>query len=746
VGLAHRDELENGIADEAFKTLPGDDKEIAAAFLKKNRQERRIREDKQAAAQLKITETIENTVQESMAEYSTFNRLPEHTPDEIAAKARAYNKFINGKGYSFLKAMADTQVAQFFIPKTTGNKHRLITDSDYQAILKGFAGWQNQQTAYAVVVAQEKRFFHWFLEFPEVFQNGGFDSILGNPPYLGGSKLSSNYGLPFIEFLHYSYSPAAGRCDLAAYFLRRNYKIINMPGFVSLITTNSINQGETRDGGLEYIQSNNGIICFAQKSIKWPGVAAVEVTLISITNNISHKNIFLDGKKVEFINSFLTSDSFLSKPYSILANKNLAFQGTNIYGKGFIIKADEFKSLINTDIKNLEVISTYLTGDEINNNPDHRSERYVINFWNRSLKESSVFSDCLNIVLSKVKPERDLVNRERYRNVWWQFGEKCENLYRSTKHLNLVITLSRVTKYINPVIVNNSGIFSDATIVFSENSFQFLALLNCTFHYEWCNFSSSALASTIRYNPSDCILTYPLPHNYNQNNKLRTIGEKYYKHRCELLLILQLGLTKTYNAFHAREITASLANPSASADLTALNMDKKSIEKKYGKEVWNLWNHLQKMEHPDKGGTSCTFEEAVAGIIHLRELHVEMDNAVLEAYGWWEAQVSPPASTAVSPPAKGEYPKGEGVREGVSLHHDFYEVDYLPENDRIRYTIHPDARKEILKRLLELNHKIHEEEVKAGLWDKKKTVKYEIKPSRNTAEEPGEGYGQGKLF
>jgi hypothetical protein len=46
-------------------------------------------------------------------------------------------------------------------------------------------------------------------------------------------------------------------------------------------------------------------------------------------------------------------------------------------------------------------------------------------------------------------------------------------------------------------------------------------------------------------------------------------------------------------------------------------------------------------------------------------------------------------------------------------------VDYLPENDRIRYTIHPDARKEVLKRLLELNHQIHAEEVAAGLWEKK---------------------------
>ena len=92
-------------------------------------------------------------------------------------------------------------------------------------------------------------------------------------------------------------------------------------------------------------------------------------------------------------------------------------------------------------------------------------------------------------------------------------------------------------------------------------------------------------------------------------------------------------------------------------------------------------------------------EEAIKKIEKLRELHKQMDEAVLRAYGWgFDGAQSP----------------------GIYLAHDFYEVDYLPENDRVRYTISPEARKEVLKRLLELNHKIHEEEVKAGLWDKKK--------------------------
>jgi len=50
-------------------------------------------------------------------------------------------------------------------------------------------------------------------------------------------------------------------------------------------------------------------------------------------------------------------------------------------------------------------------------------------------------------------------------------------------------------------------------------------------------------------------------------------------------------------------------------------------------------------------------------------------------------------------------------------------VDYLPKNDHVRYTISPDARKEVLKRLLKLNHKIHEQKVKVGLHIKGKNKK-----------------------
>jgi len=325
-------------------------------------------------------------------------------------------------------------------------------------------------------------------------------------------------------------------------------------------------------------------------------------------------------------------------------------------------------------------------------------------------------------VKDKVKPKRDLLNRESYRKRWWQFAERCANLYVELSPKDYCFVTSRVTKYLGFSLVNTNCIFSDAVVVINENQFCKFSIIQSCLHFEWSLKLSSGLGNTIRYTPTDCFETFPFPQylSVSQEQKLEQIGEIYHEFRRQLMLKMQLGLTKTYNAFHAREINAQvIASLQVSLSLNE-TQDKKTIEKKYGKEVWNLWNHLQK--HNDV----CSIEEAISGIIELRRLHVLMDEAVLEAYGW-------------------QLPSPQGEGSGVRLSHDFYEVDYLPENDRVRYTIHPEARKEILKRLLELNHKIHAEEVEAGLWDKKKTsaksdtknkVKYEIKTNSEVLGEP----------
>jgi hypothetical protein len=156
VGLAHRQELKNGIADEAFKTLAGDDKEVAAAFRSQNKRERMERRVKETQLATEFEQTTTASVQEAIAEYTSFAALPETTPEEIARKEKAYQRFLDGRGHQWLKLMADLQVAQFFIPKTAENKEYLLTDSPYRQMLAGYKGWQNRPAAKASVLAQEK--------------------------------------------------------------------------------------------------------------------------------------------------------------------------------------------------------------------------------------------------------------------------------------------------------------------------------------------------------------------------------------------------------------------------------------------------------------------------------------------------------------------------------------------------------------------------------------------------------------
>jgi hypothetical protein len=92
---------------------------------------------------------------------------------------------------------------------------------------------------------------HWPLVFPEVFERGGFDAIIGNPPFLGGSKLTGSLGTAYREHLVGAIGRGArGSADLVAYFVLRAHDLLNGGGQTGLIATNTLAQGDTREVGL----------------------------------------------------------------------------------------------------------------------------------------------------------------------------------------------------------------------------------------------------------------------------------------------------------------------------------------------------------------------------------------------------------------------------------------------------------------------------------------------------------------
>lgn len=693
VGLAHRSELENGIANEAFTELKGDDKNIAKAFRDRNTSERKTTNqqiiDFESTLRIELKAVIEK--------FNLFKNLPENNPEEVEKKAKEHSRYEQDYHRIRLKQLADAQVAQFFIPKTTANKDVLITDSEYRVLLrqvnKHLGVIQSNKLVKAEVIGNKtnKNFFHWFLEFPEVFESGGFDCVLGNPPYLGFKKITTNFGPSYNEYIKCIW-PEKGKADFITYFFRRIYSLIKESGFQSLITTNTISQGDTRVVGLDVLIKEGAYINFAIRSMKWPGNAAVDVAIVSLFKGKWNRDYILNNLKVNGISTLLDDVTDASHPFRLKVIDDIYFQGSVIRGNGFLITEDEAISILQKDEKYKDVIKFYFTGDDINNHPELKSSRRIIDFQDWSEKKCKEYSSCWKIVEERVKPEREEIlskSNQVHENKFWIHWDRRASLYEMANKFEKVIAISmQATKYPNFEFIDSRNIYSNSLGIICTDSFCYYAILNSSFHNHWAYKYASLLETRLRYSSSDIFYTFPYPQDYNHKG-LEEIGEIFYQYRRRIMLGMQLGLTKTYNLFHSNAITAQAVN-----------------EK--DKQVAALQKHLEKT--PD----TISFNEAIQDILQLRKLHVQMDEAVLDAYGW----------------------------NDIALRHDSYEVDYLPENDRIRFTIHPDARKEVLKRLLELNHKIHEEEVKAGLWEKK-TSAARNKSQKNTSEvnEPHVGYG-----
>jgi hypothetical protein len=651
VGLAHRNELENGIADEAFKTLAGDDKVISKSYRDKNVKERKERVVKANQLKAEYEKTTESSVQEAMVEYKIFNHLPESTPEEIEHKAKAYQKFIVGKGFTFLKAMADTQVAQFFIPKTNENKDLLMTDGDFRLILSGYKGWQDRKVAKATAVAFEQRIFHWFIEFPEVFNEGGFDCILGNPPYLGGKKISTHYGFRYGLCLK-NYFETENSCDLVVYFFHRIFNIFNNHGFMSLITTNSISEAGNRIDGLQKIESKS-ILNMASTNVIWPGNADVTVTLITITRRKGFDQIFLNNKNIDYISSHLNNSKFQMEPFTLKESCDIASIG--IYPNGdFLLNFDEYNFIISNFPLEANLIKKYLNGQELNNQIDSKTTKYIIDLNSLTETQASKYHT-FKILVEKVKPYRDdIISKggQVHEYDFWKFWDKRPDLtYKLTK-IDSCFVMTRVSKYFIIQEVETDQILSDALVVFASNDYSLFLQLQSSFHEYWSwHYCSTMRNFGLRYTPRNAADKFPFIKGIKTWRKELFTDIKFLRSR--LMNKYNVGLTGLYNLFHSK---------------TELETEELNL---------------------------------------LRKVHINIDNFILDTYGW----------------------------NDIKLNHNFYEVEYLPENDRVRFTIHPDSRKEVLKRLLELNHKIHEEEVAAGLFDKKPSPKpkkkKDITPEQN---------------
>jgi Eco57I restriction-modification methylase len=184
--------------------------------------------------------------------------------------------------------------------------------------------------------------FHWQLEFPEVFEvkNPGFDAIVGNPPFAGKNTVAAANRAQYPVWLQTLHTGAHGNSDLVAHFFRRAFNLLKKDRTFGLIATNTIGQGDTRATGLATILSQGGIISHATRRLKWPGEAAVVVSVVHVGKGAVSQPL-LDGRPVARISAYLVQGDLDTSPVRLSANGLKAFVGSYLLGLGFTFDDEE---------------------------------------------------------------------------------------------------------------------------------------------------------------------------------------------------------------------------------------------------------------------------------------------------------------------------------------------------------------------------------------------------------------------
>ncbi len=496
--------------------------------------------------------------------------------------------------------------------------------------------------------------------------------IIGNPPFAGKNTLAHSNVPRYPLWLKYSWEGGGANTDLVAYFYRRAFDLLRESGTFGLVATNTIAQGDTRGLGLRWICTHGGEVYRVITRIKWGEGAAVVVSVVHAARGQYNGQSLIDGRAVDKITAFLFHRGGHDDPCRLPENAARSFQGNILRGMGFTFDDMDNKgvsaplsttmhTLIGRDERNQEAIHPYIGGAELNSSPQQSHHRYAISFrdwplrrvphheWQSAARHqrdqwlreglappghrgpvAEDWPDLVAVLKEVVRPGRlalpSTAGNATAIKYWWRYAAWRVGLHKAIAGLDRVLAISRVGQHCAFAFLPAGMVYAESLVIFPFDSYAAFCGLQARPHEIWARFFGSSLEERLRYTPSDVFETFPFPAGWTCHPALEAAGRAYYEYRADLMIRSDEGLTKTYNRFH---------NPEE--------------------------------QHPD--------------IVRLRELHGNMDRAVLGAYGW----------TDIDP-----------VPEFL-LDYEIDEATWGRKKKPYRYRWPDPVQDEVLARLLELN-------------------------------------------
>lgn len=413
----------------------------------------------------------------------------------------------------------------------------------------------------------------------------------------------------------------------------------------------------------------------AWPNFAWPGAASVMASEVHIRRAIADHSwqggYLLEGVPVKNISAFLSAEEEWS-PKPLAANDGISFIGSYVLGLGFTVNEAEANSLITKEPSNSEALFPYLNGEDLNSHPTQKASRWIINFWDWPLDRAAVgswvrsdekqkkrwlqvgsvpvdfsgrvaedFPDLLKVIVEKVKPERQRLNA----NGKFALREPLPTRWwhYADKRPALYHAAGSGAAFAKHPDGWIDNALNSPKIFAQSRVSKFIAPCERPLGEVW--------AERVVLFVGDVSLAGLL---------LLSIHEVWVRKNAATF---ETRLTYTPSDSFETQPLPPLDNPGL-RDVTSAFLSARHgtmVELNIGlTDFYNLFHD------PKMRGNALD---------SLRSIYTKLDSFISSAYGWSD----------------------------LELGHGFHSVPYLPENDRIRYTIDEPARLELLRRLSRLN-------------------------------------------
>ena len=460
------------------------------------------------------------------------------------------------------------------------------------------------------------------------------DFIVGNPPFIGNKRMRTALGDGYVEALRVAWPEVPDSADFVMYWWHHAAALCRRGAVqqFGLITTNSIRQSFNRRILETHLGDKKSPLFLAFAIPDHPWVEATDGAAVRITMTVgtaiptqgrllevSSEKTGMDGEvevdlrqATGWIGPAVRLGASVTHTVPLAANRGLCWQGVKLVGDGFLVAADDQAKMRQAGS---QVIRRYLSGRDL---VQRNRSLEVIDFAGLSVDEARNANPlAFQHVLDHVKPLRDQNREESRRRNWWLFGRTNENMRRALVGLKRFVVTPEVAKF-RPFVFASDVIPDASLYAIAADDALTLGVLSSAVHATWAAFAGGTLEDRPRYHGGTCFDRFPFPGAVNEASRAASASA------------VSVGS-------NAAQATSAGEGLSHRIGILAEQLDahrKLQQAQHPGLTLTSIYNVLASL----RSGQKLTAKERIVheqGLVSiLRQLHDELDEAVLLAYGW----------------------------------------------------------------------------------------------------------------